>query len=946
MRKPIILLLMLSAFLANKPTVEAQSKTGDVYRVTNPQKQKLEYLPFGEITPMGWMKLQMQQDLNGFVGHLDELVPDLMGDKIYGADRLNKTHKPKNLGNIGPELDPQYLWWNSETQSNWRDGFIRNAILLNDSKYLAKVQEYISYILSTQDSDGYLGIYSSDLRYKFNDENGELWAKTTVLRGLLAYYEYSRKPEILEAVVKAVDNVMKNYPINGSSPFKSSKPFVGGVTHGLVFTDILDRLYQITGKQAYLDYALFLYKDFSENILAEDAQYAKIMNSNYKLKEHGAHTYEHLRPLALAYFTSGNPELKKALDIYLDRIADCTTPAGGPIGDEWVGGRTANATHTGYEYCSLQELMDGYINLLQKSGNTHFGDLTENLFFNAAQGARLNEKSAIAYCKTDNSYQMTGSRNGEAQETEKQTRYKYSPAHQDVAVCCAPNAGRIMPYFVKSMWMKDSEGLVSALLGPNEVKTTIKNIQVQIVEDTDYPFSNSIVYTVSVEKPVSFTIKIRKPEWAKTFKLNCNFTEKDGYIIVTKAWKNKETIKLELGGKPDLKKDRNRENYFTYGALVFALPIESKEIITKKYAVDGFNDFEFEPVNLVKYKIPSSQELKISLENTEVTGDKWESITLNTSLINEKTGKPENATLFPLGATILRQETFQDEVNPSSGSIRRYNDFTSKYVNPRRVDVWLPDGYDAKKKYIVLYMHDGQNLFDTTVNTFNHQEWGVDETLGRLIREKKVKDCIVVGIWNTALRHQEYFPQKPFESLNPEEKAIVTKQLQSAGRTTELFNPVSDKYLKFIVEELKPFIDKTFSTFTDRDNTFITGSSMGGLISMYALCEYPEVFGGAACLSTHWPGTFSMENNPVPDAFVSYLKNNLPNPQTHKIYFDYGDQTLDAMYPPLQKKVDEVMKVKGFTDKNWETKFFPGKDHSEKAWNERFDIPLLFLLTK
>jgi hypothetical protein len=89
-----------------------------------------------------------------------------------------------------------------------------------------------------------------------------------------------------------------------------------------------------------------------------------------------------------------------------------------------------------------------------------------------------------------------------------------------------------------------------------------------------------------------------------------------------------------------------------------------------------------------------------------------------------------------------------------------------------------------------------------------------------------------------------------------------------------------------------------------------------------------------------------MENNPVPDAFINYLKRNLPNPKTHKIYFDYGDQTLDALYKPLQQKVDLVMKEKGFTSKNWMTKYFPGKDHSEKSWKERLDIPLEFLLKK
>ena len=89
-----------------------------------------------------------------------------------------------------------------------------------------------------------------------------------------------------------------------------------------------------------------------------------------------------------------------------------------------------------------------------------------------------------------------------------------------------------------------------------------------------------------------------------------------------------------------------------------------------------------------------------------------------------------------------------------------------------------------------------------------------------------------------------------------------------------------------------------------------------------------------------------MEENPVPDVFLDYLRKHLPDPETHKIYFDYGDQTLDALYPPIQKKVDEIMKARGYTDKNWETIYFPGKDHSEKSWNERFNIPVEFLLGK
>lgn len=282
----------------------------------------------------------------------------------------------------------------------------------------------------------------------------------------------------------------------------------------------------------------------------------------------------------------------------------------------------------------------------------------------------------------------------------------------------------------------------------------------------------------------------------------------------------------------------------------------------------------------------------------------------------------------------------------SSGTIKHYERFESKYVVPRNVDVWLPDGYDSKRKYAVLYMHDGKSLYDSAI-MWNKQEWGVDEVLGRLLKEGKVKNCIVVGAWNSeGTRHPEYFPQKPYESLSQVERDTITAQLQKMGRTKEIFKPISDNYLKFLVEELRPFIDKNFSTEANAKNTFVAGSSMGGLISMYAICEYPNVFGGAACLSTHWPGTFKVEGNPIPEAFFDYLRKNLPNPKSHKLYFDYGDQTLDALYPPLQKKADEVMKAKGYTAKNWMTKYFPGENHSEKAWSKRLDVPLLFLLKK
>lgn len=282
------------------------------------------------------------------------------------------------------------------------------------------------------------------------------------------------------------------------------------------------------------------------------------------------------------------------------------------------------------------------------------------------------------------------------------------------------------------------------------------------------------------------------------------------------------------------------------------------------------------------------------------------------------------------------------QVSVSSGTVKRFAAFSSKNVDPRNVDVWLPDGFSTKKRYAVLYMHDGQMLFDAST-TWNKQAWEVDETVGKLIKEGKIRDLIVVGIWNNGeFRHSEYYPQKTLPFLPQETRDFIVKN--------SLKNkPQADNYLKFLVEELKPFIDKEFPTRKDRKNTFIAGASMGGLISVYAICEYPNVFGGAAGISTHLPMVGDQRTprlETVPASFRSYLKEKLPKADSRRIYFDYGDKTLDSLYPPLQKEVDALMKSERWTSKGWTTRFFPGDDHSEKSWAKRFNEPLEWLLSQ
>jgi glycosidase/predicted alpha/beta superfamily hydrolase len=266
-----------------------------------------------------------------------------------------------------------------------------------------------------------------------------------------------------------------------------------------------------------------------------------------------------------------------------------------------------------------------------------------------------------------------------------------------------------------------------------------------------------------------------------------------------------------------------------------------------------------------------------------------------------------------------------------TGTLKTVERFESRHVDARRVDVWLPPSYgqDPGRRYPVLYMHDGQNLFDPALSYIG-VDWGLDESITRLAAAGRVREAIVVGIWNTPKRFAEYMPAKAItESGVPggwPDMAWMSRQ-----------NIVSDGYLRFIVEELKPYIDAGYRTLRGRADTAIMGSSMGALISLYALTEYPEVFGGAGCVSIHWP---------LADGLVAdYLARHLPAREGHRLYFDHGTATLDAAYAPYQRRVDALLRNSGWREgKDFKSYEDAGAAHDERAWRARLAVPLEFLL--
>jgi predicted alpha/beta superfamily hydrolase len=228
----------------------------------------------------------------------------------------------------------------------------------------------------------------------------------------------------------------------------------------------------------------------------------------------------------------------------------------------------------------------------------------------------------------------------------------------------------------------------------------------------------------------------------------------------------------------------------------------------------------------------------------------------------------------------------------------------------RQLRLYLPPGYATSgKRYPVLYMHDGQNLFDSA--TAYSGEWKVDETLDALARDGKL-ELIVVGIDNGQ--------DKRLTELNA---WTHPKFGEAEGR----------QYMDFIVNTVKPIIDRDYRTLPDRANTAVMGSSMGGLISHYAINQYPDVFSKAGVFSpAYWtaaPGVYD---------FVSAK----PAPKDARLYMVMGTEEGDSMVPDA-KRMASLLAQTGHPAANMEMKIVKGARHNEGFWSGEFRDAVLWM---
>jgi pimeloyl-ACP methyl ester carboxylesterase len=264
----------------------------------------------------------------------------------------------------------------------------------------------------------------------------------------------------------------------------------------------------------------------------------------------------------------------------------------------------------------------------------------------------------------------------------------------------------------------------------------------------------------------------------------------------------------------------------------------------------------------------------------------------------------------------------------------------------RLVDIFVPKGVIGLKKVKTLYMHDGQMLYDST-QTWNKKEWKIDEVVSTTLARYAHDPFIVVGIYNDpSNRYAEFFPQAVAAYMPESYRKLLLEKLWNG-------NLRADAYINWIENTLVPFVEQQFAVSKKTKDRMVMGSSMGGLISLYALCEKPSLFGGVACLSIHTPMiNYGMFEEGMVDALVVpfnlYLEQELKADRRHFLYVDRGTETLDSVYEPYHSLLLQTLANVGYDTGNprFLEAIVNGAGHDEDAWADRWHVPLLFMISR
>ncbi len=623
-----------------------------------PGTSTLPPLPLGSILPHGWLREQLRRDLeSGFASRLDRLTPHAARDLFRERIASSESH---------------LAWWDAETRGNWLWGYVAMAALAGVPEHQARATELVAALLATQDDDGYLGIYGRQGRFRHADgENGELWAQSRALLALIAFHEATGRsgragrPDVLVAIRRAVDLTLRHYP-EGTPYFRRGerigRDLITGLTHGLCWLDVLEWLHGATGDPTYAAAGVRFYRDFSampRPFPNDDLALPNLEDPKQVFAGHAVHSAEQLRALVWTSALAPDQVPPAAVEAALERLRRYTLPSGALIGDESVHGTPL--PEAAYEYCAIAELAFSLERAVQHLGRAELGDWLEILAFNAAQGARLPDGSAIAYLSADTRLFATAARSDAHSYGAPGRRYKYSPTHDDVACCCNPNAVRILPQLIAAMWadIAGEPGVALVAYGPCELRARVAGTEIRIAEETGYPFDDTVELTVEPAAATEFTLLLRQPAWGTmdVTVAGAQPTFADGWWRIRKRWSAAERVRIRFAWPVRAEAYANGEVAVLRGPLQFALPLEHRLERIREYPGTELYDYDIVPTDIAQgYHIPLLDARVPDLGFRFEAGD--------VGAADRPWDRPPSrlrhpqATLVPIGCTVLRRAAF------------------------------------------------------------------------------------------------------------------------------------------------------------------------------------------------------------------------------------------------------------------------------------------------
>lgn len=517
---------------------------------------KFYELPITDIKPEGWLRHFLENQRDGLTGHLEVAGYPFNTAAWSGVVTKEGRHKE------GYWLS----WWPYEQTGYWIDGMIRCGYLLGDDFLIQKARKHIEYVLSNPDDKGILGPKHIRMR----------WPHAVFFRAMIADYYSTKDRRILDALVK-------HYLAIPAKRYAQSLAICN--------IEELGWLYWMTGDKRFADIAVKAYKLFCERERKKPpATTLEQLLSDKKIGYHGATFFIESKLPAILYMCTGE---KKYLDASINGFRkvdrDHMLIDGVPSSNEHFAGKNHRVCH---ETCDIVGLSWAAGYMLMATGQAEWADKIERATFNAGIGAVTKDFKAHQYFSCPNQMLATST---SSHSPHQLTMMSFRPGH--FVECCSGNINRLMPNYVSRMWLSDGDGgVVSAQYGPCTLTTKAgkDKITVNIIEKTDYPFSEVISFEIQPYKKVFFPLFLRIPGWCKDASILVNGrptkikARSGSFAKVERTFLPGDIVELILPMRLKISYWEEDGIGIERGPLVYSYPIKEERKITKAVSKSNY----------------------------------------------------------------------------------------------------------------------------------------------------------------------------------------------------------------------------------------------------------------------------------------------------------------------------------------------------------------------